>query len=78
MLMNSDMTALATKPEIETVNRMQYMYGQPAEQINVYVNGVDFTPFNTITLNNRRYFNASVSTNWRDHKTKLQLQQLPT
>ena len=78
LVLNSTMTdALATKPEIDTVNRMQGMYGQPCEQVNVDVNGVNFTPFNRITYGGKQYFNASCNINWRDNKTKLQLQTLP-
>jgi hypothetical protein len=77
MLMKSDLTAYTVQPEVDTVNRMQGMYGQPCEQVNVYVNGVNFTPFNRITYGGKRYFNASCNINWRDNKTKLQLQTLP-
>lgn len=78
MLMKSDLEAYTVQPEVETVNRMQAMYGQPCEQVNVDVNGVNFTPFNRITYGGKQYFNASCYTNWRDNKTKLQLQMLPT
>ena len=78
MLMKSDLEAYTVQPEVDTVNRMQGMYGQPCEQVNVYVNGVDFTPFNRISYGNKQYFNASCNINWRDNKTKLQLQTLPT
>lgn len=77
MLMKSDLEAYTVKPEVDTVNRMQGMYGQPCEQVNVYVNGVNFTPFNRITYGGKQYFNASCAVNWRDNKTKLQLQTLP-
>ena len=77
MLMKSDLEAYTVKPEVDTVNRMQAMYGQPCEQVNVDVNGVNFTPFNRITYGGNQYFNASCNINWRDNKTKLQLQTLP-
>lgn len=77
MLMNSELKAYTVKPEVDTVNRMQGMYGQPCEQVNVDVNGVNFTPFNRITYGGKQYFNASCNINWRDNKTKLQLQMLP-
>lgn len=69
--------ALETKPEIDTIQRMADMYGTPTEQIQVDVEGTDFLPYNPITIGNDNYFNASCQTNWRDNKTKLQLQKLP-
>ena len=78
VLANDLVTALATIPAQDTVDRMAAMYGQPTEQIEVDVDGVSFTPYNPITFDNRRYFNASVEIRWRDNKTKLQLQKLPT
>jgi hypothetical protein len=75
--MKSDLKAYTVQPEVDTVNRMQAMYGQPCEQVNVDVNGVNFTPFNRFTYGGKQYFNASCNINWRDNKTKLQLQTLP-
>ena len=78
MVLKPDLSdALETVPEIDTIHRIAGMYGTPTEQIQVDVQGVEFTPYNPITVGGDDYFNASVQTNWRDNKTKLQLQKLP-
>lgn len=69
--------ALDTVPEIDTLQRMAQMYGTPTEQIFVDVEGVEFTPYNTIDVDGEEYFNVSVQTKWRDNKTRLQLQKIP-
>lgn len=78
MVLKPDLSdALETVPEIDTIQRIAGMYGTPTEQIQVDVQGVEFTPYNPITVGGDDYFNASVQTAWRDNKTKLQLQKLP-
>lgn len=78
MVLKPDLSdALETVPEIDTIQRIAGMYGTPTEQIQVDVQGVAFTPYNPVTVGGDDYFNASIQTNWRDNKTKLQLQKLP-
>lgn len=78
MVLNDDMSdALDTLPEEDNVDRMASMYGEPTEQLKVDVQGVEITPFNTMTYNGNDYYIASRSVKWRDNQMRLQLQKLP-
>ena len=78
MVLNDDMSdALDTLPEEDNVDRMAAMYGEPTEQLKVDVQGVEITPFDTMTYNGNDYYIASRSVKWRDNQMRLQLQKLP-